>query len=317
MSNQDVPYPRPPVALIVTGQEWLSLSVMTLLSPRGYTVMRAFNGRQALQRIHESRVDLLILDKDMRDMSGVELARTVIEESRSQAATPIMMLSTSPWERDEKLDALRAGAWDVCSLPMDGEELMMRLDSWVRAKLAADATREQGLLDLETGLYNTQGLLRRIAELAAVASRTHRPLACVVLSPETPSDRPLAGAMAPPRTGTAMSPVAQTVADTLRNAGRASDAIGRLNDSEFVIVAPDTDMDGVRGLAERLGRILAESGDARPGDWNVRFGCYAVADVQDANVDPAEMLARAAQALRKAAQTSETIRFFDRTGMRN
>jgi PleD family two-component response regulator len=311
MPNLDNAFPRPPMALIVTGQEWVSLSMMTLFSPRGFAVLRAFNGSQAIQRVKETSVDLLVIDKDLRDTSGVELTALLRAQDLISLTTPILLLAPSPWPRDEKLAALRAGAWDACSLPMDGEELLLRLDGWVRAKLAGDQTRDQGLLDVDTGLYNAQGLLRRISEIGAVAVRHKRPLACVVLSPE--ADPELAGRSAAVAQTAGWSPNSvRALAAALTAAGRASDTIGRLSATEFVIVAPDTDAEGVIGLAERIRSAMETAEQAPDRPMNLRIGCYAVPNFRDASIAPTEMLIRAAEALRGEGD-SQSIRFFNRT----
>ncbi|HEX6307111.1 MAG TPA: response regulator [Longimicrobiales bacterium] len=315
MVTPDKPYPRPPIALIVTGQEWVSLSMVTLFSPRGYAVLRSYNGHHALERVRDAVPDLLIVDRDLRDMTGIEFCQALGEQSSMiGATTPVVLISTGPWDRESKLEALRAGAWEVCALPMDSEELFFKLDTRVRAKLAADVAREHGLLDPETGLYNSHGLLRRIAELSAGAIRYRRPLACVVLSAEArpalrPSDREvMRGYGVESATWTADS--ARSLAATLRAAGRASDAIGRLSPNEFVVLAPDTDSDGVLGLAERLRKAMQPATEPAEPGWHIRFGCYAVSNMREASIAPSEMLIRAAEALRGSEDGQEPVRFF-------
>lgn len=315
MVTPDKPYPRPPIALIVTGQEWVSLSMVTLFSPRGYAVLRSFNGAHALERVRDAVPDLLIVDRDLRDMTGIEFCQALGEQSSViGATTPVLLISTGPWDRESKLEALRAGAWEVCALPMDSEELFYKLDTRVRAKLAADVAREHGLLDPETGLYNSHGLLRRIAELSAGAIRYRRPLACVVLSaeartPSGPSDREMIAAYTV-ETMTWTADTARSLAATLRATGRASDAIGRLSPNEFVVLAPDTDSDGVLGLAERLRKAVEPSPEPSQPGWRIRFGCYAVPNMREASIAPSEMLIRAAEALRGTDAEQEPVRFF-------
>lgn len=306
MPTQDRTGTRPPIALIVTAQEWVSLSVETLFSPRGYAVLRAFTGLQALQRVGEFQPDLLVVDRDLREMSGAELCRSIRSRGPVWQATPIMLISNSHWSREERLEALRAGAWDTCALPMDGEELFLRVDAWVRAKLAGDEIREQGLLDAATGLYNAQGLLRRIMELAAGADRRRAALACVVIA----SEPGMEASHTVLDVGTA-NPWTDTIASRLRAAGRASDTIGRLSETEFVVVAPDTDGRGALGLAERLKGVMESGGEELRAVPRLRFGCYAVSNFRDASIAPTELLIRAAEALRGPNQADgEAIRFF-------
>lgn len=303
-------YPRPPLALIVTGEEWLSLSVETLFSPRGYAVLRAFSGAQALERMRQTPPDLLVIARDLRDMRGVDLCRVAQAQSLATKALPVMLMSPSAWPREERLEALRAGSWDVVSFPMDGEELFLRVDSWVQAKLASDVSREQGLLDAATGLYNMQGLLRRMTEIGAGAGRHSRALACVIVSTEASpmvSPEPTSA-----ETRTWSTDSAATFAECLRVTGRASDAIGRLSENEFVVVAPDTDIEGAMGLAQRLKKAVESQAPSAVPQVQLRFGCYAVPNFRDASIAPTEMLIRAAEALRNADSSAQPIRFFER-----
>jgi PleD family two-component response regulator len=306
MPNEAASYPRPPLVLIVTDQEWVSLSFETLFSPRGYAVLRAYHASHVLRRVEEMPVDLLIIDRELRGMNGVDLCRQLRQQSLLSPSAPIVMIAPSPWSREERLEALRSGAWDVCSLPMDSEELFLRVDAWVRAKLMTDAARDQGLLDPDTGLYNAQGLLRRIAEVGANAMRHHRPLACVVVSAGGEAGGAGRDGMSPSwRTETVRS-----VASTLRALGRASDSVGRLNPSEFVIVAPETDTQGALALAERLRAALEALPTEASTPLEPRFGCYAVTDFSDESIAPTEMLVRAAEALRNAEMRGQHIQFF-------
>jgi PleD family two-component response regulator len=298
----DMSYPRPPLALIVTGQEWTWLSFSTIFAPRGYATLRVLSGAQALERVRDAAVDLVLVDRRLKDMEGADLVARLREDGYT---APVLIMSSEVWERQDKLAALQSGAWDVCALPMDGEELFLRVDTWVRSKLESDVSSRQGLLDPETGLYNLQGLLRRILELGAAASRYRRPMACVVVAAQ-----PTSAAAEPDRQLQTMA--AGTLAAVLRQTGRASDTIGRLSDTEFVIMAPDTDRDGVRGLAERLRGAAEVTALMQDSQLAVRFGCYAVPDMREASIAPSELLIRAAEALRRDVLVADSpIRFFD------
>jgi PleD family two-component response regulator len=298
----DMSYPRPPLALIVTGQEWTWLSFSTIFAPRGYATLRVLSGAQALERVRDAAVDVVLVDRRLKDMEGSDLVSQLREDG---CTAPLLIMSSEVWERQDKLAALQSGAWDVCALPMDGEELFLRVDTWVRSKLESDVSSRQGLLDPETGLYNLQGLLRRILELGAAASRYRRPMACVVVAAQ-----PTSAAAEPDRQLQTMA--AGTLAAVLRQTGRASDTIGRLSDTEFVIMAPDTDRDGVRGLAERLRGAAEVTALMQDSQLAVRFGCYAVPDMREASIAPSELLIRAAEALRRDVLVADSpIRFFD------
>jgi diguanylate cyclase (GGDEF)-like protein len=274
--------------LIVSTEEWVALSVETLFAPRGYAVARAATRNQAQDLVSKLPPDLIVISRDLRDARGIDLCEWLQQHGGDNVrVTPKLLLGTSPWTREERLAALQAGAWDVFHVPTDGEELFARVNTWVEAKLTCDVVRERGLLDPNTGFYNAQGLLRRMEELGAGAGRHNRPLACVIIAADLSDDEALLADE--PRDAL------HGIAERLRTSRRASDSIGRVSANEFVVVAPDTDQEGARGLVNRLRRVMESTGPRGP---SVRFGAFAVPHFRDASIAPAEMLIRAADALR-------------------
>jgi diguanylate cyclase (GGDEF)-like protein len=305
---------RTPVAVIANHQEWSARSLESILGPSGYAVLRAYSGQQVLDQMRGANPDLYLLDTSLPDMHGVELCRTLRADPHVTATTPILLTTAGPSTREQRLEGLRAGAWDFLGLPLDSEELLLRLDAYVKAKMEADSVRDEGLLDHLTGLYNIRGLLRRARELGSDASRHQRALACIVFSPELASEQaPTTEAVAEDEDSTAMS----RLVGVFKATGRVSDAIGRLGQNEFVVLAPDTDPAGALRLAERL-TTAAESGgvdvDKPTSRVRLRAGYYAVPNFQEASIEPVEMLVRATMALRssQASPGGERIHFFDR-----
>jgi diguanylate cyclase (GGDEF)-like protein len=300
MERTEPEYPRPPVALILTSQEWVSLAVETLFAPRGYATLHVgYTGAQALQRLRDTPVDVAIIARDLRDMPGAEVCRMLRAQRLVSQATPVVLLASAAWRREDSVAALRSGAWATCSLPLDGEEFFLGVDNWVRAKLAGDEARLQGLLDAETGFYNVQGLLQRLAEAGAGAVRHGHSLGCVMVS--------LYGAAAAEETDGAVPGVAPVLAATLRSAGRASDVYARLSGTEFAIIAPHTDGAGICALTDRLRRAIASASALAPALRSVRCGSCAVANFRDASLSAGELLMRAGDAMREAAVGNQRI----------
>jgi PleD family two-component response regulator len=288
---------RPPLVLLVAEHEWSIMSLESILAPAGFAVLRAHSGRQALERATAAAPDIIFLEAVLPDMDGVQVCRALRAHPRIPASTPILMVHSGEVTRQQHLGALRAGAWDLVRLPLDAEELLLRVESFVKAKFDADRARTESLVDQSTGLYSLRGILQRAQEIGAQAARYRRPLACLVVSlppqpPPDPEPEPLASAL-------------ETLAATLRGTNRLSDAVGRMSEHDFVILAPDTDADGARRLAERLLDAL--------GRGHAQVGCYAVSNFHDAAIEPIQMLVRASQALRasRSGETPATVRFFE------
>jgi len=301
---------HPPLVLIASSQEWHARSLESILGPHGYAVVRAYTGKQAVERARSARPDLVIVDADLPDLDGVDVCRNLRAEPAMSESTPILVTGSGQPTRQQRLAALRAGAWDYLTLPFDGEELQLRLDAIVHAKFEADRAREESLLDELTGLYNIRGLARRARELGSQAFRHHEPFACVVLAPHVDA----AG------TDTAASEAAVAaavthIAKTLRAAGRVADAIGRVGPTEFGVVAQGADADGVVKLAQRLVKSLEagaqESGGSIP-SFRVRAGYDAVSNYHEAPIEPEDMLVRATIAMRMSqSDDGQWIRPFD------
>ena len=302
--SQD-PARRAPLILIANDQEWSVRSLESILGPNGYEVLRAYTGRQAIERARVAQPDVIILDAEMPDIHGFDVCRTLREDPRFGASTPVVITTAGPSGRSQRLDAYRAGAWEFLGQPLDAEGLLLKLNTFVQAKRELDRVRDDALLDEATGLYNRRGLARRAREIATEAFRRRHPLACVVLATEPGSPD-----------AAAADEVVSGVGQALRRAGRVSDAIGRLGHLEFGLIAPATDAEGAMRMAERVGGALRETRLVLSGGdmaLRVRAGYTAVPDYRTAEVDPLEMLLRATTALRDADPGSAAawIRSFD------
>src|SRR5512134_222784 len=160
-----------PVVLIANDQEWSARSIESILSPNGFRVVRAHTGQQALERAFEANPHVIILDAQMPDMHGFEVCRTLRRDPRIDPTTPIVVTTAGPSGRAQRIEAYEAGAWEFLGQPLDGEALLLKLRTFVRARLEVDRLREESLLDVQTGLYNRRGLARRARELGTDAAR--------------------------------------------------------------------------------------------------------------------------------------------------
>jgi len=314
MANRDKA-PNAPLVLIANDQEWSARSLESILGPSGFAVVRAYTGQQALERARSSQPDLIILDAQMPDMHGFEVCRTLRGDPRFSATTPIVITTSGPSGRTQRLEAYRAGAWEFLGQPLDGEALLLKLNTFLQSKREVDALREENLLDPGTGLYNMRGLSRRAREIGAEAFRRRDPVACVVFAPEL--DEAEAGE--PEDEAGRMS---DQLALLFRQAGRASDAIGRLGVSEYGVIAPATGPEAAVRLARRLGGAVESSPiPVRGGERTLKLkaGYCAVPDFAESSVDAVELLLRATTALRdlkREGPAGERIRAFDQVPTR-
>lgn len=111
-----------------------------VLSPRGWTVLTASGGEQALEIISTQDVDVVLLDIVMPGLDGHEVCRRIREDART-AFLPVVMITASGSQ--ERLSALESGADDFIQKPFDQAELIARVTSLSRVKRYQDTIRRQ------------------------------------------------------------------------------------------------------------------------------------------------------------------------------
>jgi len=122
-----------PVVLVVDDEPQILRVMRASLPIRGYEVLTASSGKEALDQLSKQVPDLVILDLAMPEMSGLEVCRRVREFS----TVPIIILSAKGSESD-KVAALDLGADDYVTKPFGMDELLARVRAVLRRLSATD-----------------------------------------------------------------------------------------------------------------------------------------------------------------------------------
>jgi PAS domain S-box-containing protein len=110
------------------------------LEPQGYEIVTATNGEDALDKLFNNQIDLVLLDVRMPGMSGFE----VLEKLRADKKTlriPVVMI-TAHTETEDRVKAFESGCDDFISKPFDRHELLARVKSLLRIKFLNDEVDE-------------------------------------------------------------------------------------------------------------------------------------------------------------------------------
>jgi len=107
-----------------------------LLSTRGYEVLKAANGQEALERINEQSIDIVLLDVMMPEMDGYEVCRKIKDDER-QRQVPVVMI-TSLSSKEDRIKGIEAGAEDFISKPFDQAEVLARIKMLLKIKVLND-----------------------------------------------------------------------------------------------------------------------------------------------------------------------------------
>ena len=149
-----------------TPQNVLLLSAV--LEKKGYEVITASSGVQALQLVATERPDLVLLDVVMPQMSGYEVCRKIRENPATGVLPVVMVTALDPGE--ERIKGLEAGADDFLTKPINQPELLARVRSLLRIKHLYDTVD-----DLARQLAETNRTLEaRVTEQVAQLERLSR-----------------------------------------------------------------------------------------------------------------------------------------------
>lgn len=118
------PAPSQPRVLVADDDPQMRRLIRGVLQRDGFEVLEAFDGLDALERVEQGGVDLVILDVDMPRLDGLG----VLEELRAQVRTaclPVIVLTARHGETEEK--ALDLGANDSLGKPVQTRSLVARV----------------------------------------------------------------------------------------------------------------------------------------------------------------------------------------------
>ena len=161
--------PGPAKVLVVDDTPQNVKLLADLLSVKGYAVVTAASGPEALDKVGADRPDIVLLDVMMPGMSGYEVCRKIRDNPATGILPVVMVTALDPSQ--ERVKGLEAGADDFLTKPVNQAELLARVRSLVRVKQLYDTVQTQaGELSelnrtLEARVGEQVGQLERLGRL--------------------------------------------------------------------------------------------------------------------------------------------------------
>jgi diguanylate cyclase (GGDEF)-like protein len=276
------------------------------LEEEGYHVEVAVDGPATIEMMRRHQPDVVLLDIVMPGLDGREvLSRVKAEESLQD--TPIVFL-TARTGSDEIVAALRAGAQDYLKKPFELAELIARVGAAVRTKRLQDALRQRSAeleamsrTDPLTGVFNRRHLDEELWRFVRLASRHGDSVAVVLFDIDSfiqindTYGREAGDAVLREFTRRVLAAV--RAEDILGRWGDAAE--GKVGGEQFLLVLPQTGIDGACVVGERVRSAIAgapfPAGD-RQIEITVSGGCAAGAEA------PVGLVRRADTALCQAKE---------------
>ena len=138
--------------LVVDDDKEIVNAIEIYLSQEGYHIIKAYDGEEALEKLKEHKIHLIILDIMMPNKDGLE----TLQEIRKDKTIPVIMLSAKSEDYD-KIAGLNTGADDYVTKPFNPLELIARVKSNIRRYVDFNHTNVKN--EAKTGKILTTGTL--------------------------------------------------------------------------------------------------------------------------------------------------------------
>ncbi len=126
--------------ILIVDDDYETLKMMEfILQRKGFLVDSELDGTHALERAHQDKPDLVILDVMMPDPDGFKVARA-LRESPDTATIPILFFTAKGAVAD-KLAGFQAGGDDYLTKPIHPAELVARVQSLLDTEHNSDEPR--------------------------------------------------------------------------------------------------------------------------------------------------------------------------------
>jgi len=324
--------------VLVCDDDAINLEVVRELLQDDYEVASVESGEACLAKLSEFQPDVLLLDIMMPGLDGYETCRRIVAAANNSA--PQIIFVSARVSTEERLTGYKAGADDYISKPFDHDELKAKVRVYARLRRATvELEQAKGQIEahsneleqlvhertaeLQTAKEQLEDLARELAasnaELAQKArldpltkllnriswgeiadreqerSQRHDHLYTIVMI-----DIDHFKAYNDSQGHQAGDDCLRRVARNIAKVCRTTEFVGRYGGEEFVVLAPETDLDGGRILAERIRGAIEELNISHPTSPTIDRVTVSIGIASDAAVSWEGLLRGADAALYSA-----------------
>ena len=121
--------------ILVVDDEEKNVKLMeAMLLPRGYEIVKAYNGEEALQQVEKESPDLILLDVMMPVINGFDVCKKLKDNTETRLIPIVIMTALDAVE--DRVKGIEAGADDFLTKPVNRDELLARIQTSLRLKQA-------------------------------------------------------------------------------------------------------------------------------------------------------------------------------------
>src|SRR5947209_4274477 len=148
--------------LIVDDEKLVRWALAQKCAEYGYETLEAANADEALRALQRESPDAMLLDVHLPDKSGIE----VLSKLKDSGETRSVIMMTADPQLDDVKTALRLGAYDFISKPINFEELEITLQNALESgALRSEVESLRGEVRQRAGYHEVIGVSRKMTEL--------------------------------------------------------------------------------------------------------------------------------------------------------
>lgn len=156
--------------LVVDDEEGVRSLLERTLARVGYSVVSAANGQEALDRVSQQDIEVVLLDIKMPGMSGMDVLQQLAKRWPDIGVVMVTMMA----DIETAVEAMKLGADDYITKPFNWDDLLPKIQ-WAAEKRKLRLENERHRLELQQRVAEqAQQLQEQFAELVMTLAREHK-----------------------------------------------------------------------------------------------------------------------------------------------
>ena len=231
--------------ILIVDDEKMNIVALAQFLKQQYEIIVAIDGATALEAAEKYVPDIILLDVLMPDMNGFDVL-IKLKDSAATMHIPVIFITGLSSAGDEAR-GLSLGAVDYITKPFNNSIVKARIKTHLKMSEYVRTIEKLCMLDGLTGLPNRRGFDARMKAEWGRAMREQKPLGLIML--DIDKFKTYNDTYGHPQGDLLLLAIAENLAKTLN---RSTDFSSRWGGEEFIVLLPDTGIEGTLKIAEQL-----------------------------------------------------------------